>query len=57
MKKHVMQATDGTYVTFFSPETPEEAKQLKELERRGKISSKASFGDWKTEKKQQDEKV
>jgi hypothetical protein len=59
MKKYKMKATDGSFVWFLSPETPEEELKLRKLEAAGKISSKASFGDWKeqeSEKPTEDKK-
>jgi hypothetical protein len=49
VKKHV--GMSGRVVMFYIPENDEDHALLRKMEQEGRASSKASFGDWKNQKK------
>ena len=57
MQQYKYKSVSGKEIVFLVPETPEDHEFLRKNEEAGKISSKASFGDWKlVEKKNEDTK-
>lgn len=50
MIKEIVKDIDGNNVYFLTPENDKDIAFLRKMEKKNKISSNASFGDWKKKK-------